>query len=192
MSYAHLGVLKQYLGLSATETTDDTLLQDLLDRATTAIDNHCGRRFSANTETRYYEDDAVDGQTLYLDEDLISITTLTNGDSDSTTISSSDYWLIPRNEGPPYYGIRLKSDTTTTWEFDIDYWVSVAGTWGWNTTPPADIVQACIRLASYYYHQKDVPVYETSVFPESGVITVATGMPVDVRELLDPYRKRLG
>jgi len=189
MSYAHLGALKVYLGIGATTTDDDTLLQDLLDRATKAIENHCGRRFSANTETRYYEYDAVDGCYLYLDEDLISVTTLTNGDSSSTTIASTEYWLWPRNSGPPYYAIRLKTDSDYSWEVDTDYMISVAGSWGWSITPPEDITQACIRLGAYFYAQKDVPVFETTVFPDSGIVSVPTGMPVDVKQLLQPYRK---
>lgn len=192
MSYANLSVLKQYMGISATTTTDDVLLQDFLDRAADWIDNHTGYNFWPETETRYYEDDATDDRILYLDRGLVSVTTLTNGDDDATTITSSDYWLLPRQGGPPYYAIRLKSDTTTTWEFDVDCWVSVAGTWGWSSTPPAPVVQANIRLAAYYYAQKDAPVFETTVFPDSGVITVPTGVPVDVKQMLEPYRKRTG
>jgi len=189
MAYATLEVLKAYLDIPADTVTDDTLLRDLLERASKAIDNHTGRRFSANTETHYFEMDDVDELILYVDDDLLTITTLTNGDSSGTTIASTEYWLIPRNFGPPYHGVRLKADSDYSWEQDTDYWISIAGTWGWSTTPPDDIVQACVRLGSYYYHQKDVPVYETTVFPDSGIVTVPSGMPVDVKELLQAYRR---
>lgn len=190
MAYGTLAQLKNYLGIG--EEDDDFLLAECLDRASTAIDNYTGRRFSANTETRYYEYDAVDECYLYLDEDLLSITTLTNGDSGGTTIANTEYWLWPRNDGPPYYAIRLKTDSDYSWEIDTDYMISVAGTWGWSTTPPDDIIQACLRMAAYMYHQKDVPVYETTAFPDSGIISIPTGMPVDVKQLLGPYRKRGG
>ena len=194
MAYATLEAFKTYRGIAAATVVDDTLLRDLLERASKAIDSYCSRRFSANSETRYYEAGAVDGTTLHLDDDLISIDTsgVTNGDSSSTTIASTNYWLLPRNGGPPYYAIRLKTDCDYSWEFDTDYWVSVAGDWGWSLTPPDDIVQACIRLASYYYAQKDTPIFETTVFPESGIVSVPTGMPIDVKQLLEPYRRRAG
>lgn len=189
-AYASLEDLKEYLGIATATRDEDVLLSDLLDRATKAIDNYTGRVFWPATETRYYESGAVEDRVLYLDRDLVSVTTLTNGDSDSTSISSSDYWLLPRNDGPPYYGIRLKSSVSTTWEFDVDYWVSVAGTWGWSSTPPLDIEQACIRWASYMFRQKDASVFDTTAIPDQGVILSPQGIPRDVRLMLDPYVRR--
>ena len=110
-------------------------------------------------------------------------------DDDGTEIADTEYWLVDRNSGPPYYGIRLKSASTYAWEFDQDCWVSVAGSWGWSSVPPEDVVQACIRWAAYTYHQKAAPVYETTAFPESGVITTPVGIPVDVKLMLRPYVK---
>jgi hypothetical protein len=67
----------------------------------------------------------------------------------------------------------------------------VAGDWGYSTTAPADIVQATLRLAAFFYRQKDAQVFDTVASPELGVITVPKGIPVDIRLLLDPYRKRV-
>lgn len=184
MAYATLVQLKGYLGISG--TGDDTLLGDLLDRATAAIDAYCRRAFAASTETRYYGLDAVNGQTLLLDGDLLTITTLTNGDSDGTVLASDAYWLLPRNAGPPYHAIRLKSDYD--WEQDTDCEISVAGTWGYSETPPDDIVHACIRLAAYYYRQKDAQIFDVTAVPEAGVITVPQGIPADVKIILDRYK----
>ena len=194
MAYANLEDIKGELGISSTETADDTKLRNRLEQASEAIDTHCSRWFEARTQTRYFERDALDhdGYTLIMDTDLISVTTLTNGDSDGTTIASTEYWLVDRNSGPPYYGIRLKSASTSSWEWDTDGWVSVAGSWGWSKTPPEDITRACIRWAAFMYHQKDNPVYETTAFPESGVITTPKGIPVDVELLLDPYVRKAG
>ena len=95
---------------------------------------------------------------------------------------------MPRNRTPKY-GIRLKVDSTYSWEFDTDYWVSVAGTWGYSTTAPYDIVQATIRLVAYYYAQKDAQVFDVTAVPEAGVITVPQGMPRDVERMLQPYMR---
>lgn len=199
MAYVDKVAVKQYLGIST--TTDDDLIEALIARAQRAIESYCHRWFEARTETRYYRRDAVDaGDTLrhsiseipglvngvlYLDDDLLSVTTLTNGDG--TVIPTTGYWLGPRNSGPPYWYICLKS--TYSWAFDTDGEISVAGTWGYSATAPEDIVHSTIRLAAYYYRQKDVQVFDTTAAPELGVITVPQGLPADVKILLEPYRR---
>ena len=188
MTYARLGALKTYLGIAATTTADDDLLENLLKRTTARIDQYCRRRFSALTATRYYEADRVSGDILYLDDDLLTVTTLTNGDDDVTVIPSTEYWLIDRNQGPPYYGIRLKSDSTYSWEVDQDCFISVTGTWGWSADPPDDIVQACIEWAGYLYRQKD-STGDVVVVPEAGMLTVPEGMPKTAKMALEPYVK---
>lgn len=192
MGYANLADLKDYLGISDSTTTDDMLLSNLIRRASAAIDTYCGRKFEATTATRHYEADAVDGCYLYLDDDLLSVTTLTNGDSDATTIASTEYWLWPRNDGPPYNAIRLEANSDYSWEVDTDYMISVEGEWGWSKSAPADVAHACVRLSAYYYQQKDTPTFDTTVIPEAGVITVPQGIPHDVRLLIDPYVRRAG
>jgi hypothetical protein len=190
MSYASLADLKSELGIAATTTTDDTLLRNKLDRATEGIRRATGRRFEAYTDTRYYESDAVDGYELIVGEDLLTVTSdITNGDTAGTAIASTEYWLIDRNEGPPYYAIRLKANSIYSWEVDPDYFITVTGTWGWSATPPADIEQACLRWASWLYHLKDSPVYETTIFPESGAMVIPRGLPQDIVDALKPYKR---
>ena len=171
---------------------DDPLLESLVTAASRAIDTHCRRRFYALTTTRYYEMDSVDGYYLYLDDDLLTVTTLTNGDSDATVIANTEYWLWPRNESPPYWAIRLEANSDYYWECDTDYMISVAGTWGYASTTPADINQACIRYASYLYHQKDAQVFDVTAITEIGQIVIPQGIPRDVKLLLDPYRRHAG
>jgi hypothetical protein len=195
VAYATATQLKTYLGIS--DSGDDTLLADLLTRAQVAIETYCNRKFEKATATRYYRADALGPDpgparqagtqaVLLLDEDLLAVTTLTNGDA--TVIPAAGYWLEPRNSSPKFY-IRLKSDYS--WSFTTDGEISVAGDWGYSTTAPADIVQATLRLAAFFYRQKDAQVFDTVASPELGVITVPKGIPVDIRLLLDPYRKRV-
>ena len=186
MAYATIAQVINYLGID--EEGDHVLLDSLINSAQKAIENHTFRTFEAATETRYFEESAVDDDTntLYVDRDLLTITTLTNGDSSSTAIPNTEYWLVPRNESPKW-GIRLKFDSDYSWEFDTDYWVSVAGTWGYSATVPADIVHATKRLVGYYYAQKDAQIWDTTVIPDAGVITVPQGIPRDVERILRPY-----
>ena len=190
-NYLSLDEFKLWQGIDRTETDDDTLLLSLLDRVTTAIETYTGRVFEAASATRYFESDALDtaANILWVDQDLVSITTLTNGDDDATEIPDTEYWLMDRNYGPPYYGIRIKSDSDYSWEWDTDGWVSVLGMWGWSSTPPADVLQACVRWAAYAYHEKDSPTYVTTAIPEAGIITMPQGIPIDVEKLLTPYKR---
>ena len=186
MAYATLAQLKAYLGI--VELDDDALLAALIARAQSFVEAHTGRVFEAATQTRHFDKSCIneDENALIVDRDLLTVTTLTNGDSDATVIPNTEYWLIPRNE-TPRYGIKLRKDSSYTWEFDTDYWASVAGTWGYSTTVPADITHATIRLSGYYYAQKDTQVWDTTVIPDAGVITVPQGIPRDVKWLLKPY-----
>jgi hypothetical protein len=191
MAYVEVEDLKAYTGIPSATVTDDALLRDLIQEATRLIDMETGRVFESVTDTRYYGPEALDKatNTLWVDQDLLTVTELLNGDDDTTEIESTEFWLIDRNAGPPYYGIRLLSDSDDSWEWDTDGWVSVTGTWGWSATPPADIVLACKRLAAYLYQQKDSAVYEVTVYPEQGVQVTPMGIPVDVERMLKRYKR---
>jgi len=193
MSYIQLEDLKTYLAIATATTSDDALLRSMISHAGKAIETYCGRKFEAWVATRYYDHDALTaGNTLLLDTDLIAVITLTNGNTAATVIPSTEYWMVDRNFGPPYYGIKLKSGSTHSWQWDTDCSVSVAGTWGWSTTPPEDVSQAAIRLSAFFYRQKDAQVYDTIADEVSGRLFIPKGMPNDVKQLLDPYRKRVG
>ena len=158
MAYVTRAEYRKYVtqlsgGEDVTYSADaDAVTDDVLDQATAYIESQTGRRYSALTDTRYYDARAVvtyDGQLLLLDDDLLTVTTLTNGDG--AVISASDYWLEPRN-GPLYYGIRLKS--TKSWSFSTDGQVSIAGTWGRMSTPSDDVKRVTLRLAHLFMNQR--------------------------------------
>ena len=183
MAYATETSLKLYLGI--TVTTDDALLTNLLNAATAAIETYTHRCFAAITETRYFDEDDVDGDVLTLDDDLYSVTSIVNGEGNTVTA----YWLLPRNAGPPYWQIKLKEGSAYDWDFDTDDEIDVTGRWGYSLTPPGDIEHACIRLAAYYYRQKDAQVFDVTAQPDQGILTIPQGIPKDVKVILDPYRK---
>ena len=190
MAYCTVADVKQYLG--NTTTDDDTLLGELIPRAQKAIETHTHRVFEATSDTtRVFDADCdTDDRLLYLDEDIVSITTVTNGDG--TTVTSSQYVTYPRNR-TPYYAVELKLSPGIIWEYDSssdpEGAISVTGKWAYSESPPDDIVHACIRLVGYYYRQKDSQVYDTTATPELGTITVPMGLPKDVKTIVRPYVK---
>jgi len=187
MAYIDEIDLKTYLDIS--EEGDDVILESCIDRAQTAIETYTNRVFEAAAGTKHYGWDAVDGLFLWLDADLQSLTSVANGDSSATAVAVADLTEWPMNEGPPYYALRLDDSSDSVWQVDTDYWIAVTGDWGFSATPPNDIVQACVRLAAYYYRQKDTGQFETVAIAEGGAVTVPMGTPEDVRTLLNPYRR---
>jgi hypothetical protein len=77
------------------------------------------------------------------------------------------------------------------WQFDIDCWVSVTGTWGFSATCPDDVRRACLVLAAYYFRQKDSHLYDVTAIPEAGVITIPAGIPATVTKVIAKYRKNI-
>ncbi len=186
VAYCILDDVRRYIGTS--KTVDDALLTDFINRATARIDSHCQRQFAGREETRFY--DAVrdvDGRVLILDDDLLSATSITNGDG--AVLADGVYVFLPLN-GLPKWAIRLRASSAIawTWRNDPEGAIAVEGIWGYSEVPPADIAQAAVRLAAWYYHQTEAP-FETQGLPELGVVTVPSDMPPDIKALLAPYQR---
>jgi hypothetical protein len=189
MAYATLDELKRYLGI--TKGDDNTLLLELLVRSQKTIDNYTHRVFeaAANTSRTFDAERDVDGDTLWLDEDLASINSITNGDA--TTVTSSQYVTEPRNR-TPYYAIKIRSDAAVAWTYG-DYHenaITISGKWAYSAAAPADIQMATIRLSAFYYRQKDTSAdLDRPLLTGDGITIMPSQIPNDVRQLIEPYRK---
>jgi hypothetical protein len=70
--------------------------------------------------------------------------------------------------------------------------ISIEGRWGYSVTPPADVVQATVRLVAWMYRQRDTGVdADRPAVNEQGVMVFPASMPRDVAEMLRPYRRVL-
>jgi len=192
MAYASLADVKAYLKLTVTDTADDALITSLVARAQAAIDSYKQRTFEALSDTERTFDAVrdVDGAYLSLDADLCAVTSITNGDG--TTVTTGQYVTDPRN-GTPYFRIKLLSSSGVAWTYttDPEDAISVVGKWAYSATAPADIVQACVRWAAHMYRQKDSSTFETTVYPNAGIIERPMGMPADVKMLLGNGGRRI-
>lgn len=188
MAYCTNTDVKTYLGISG--SGDDTLLTALCTRAQAMVDRYCNRTFEASSNTNRTFDAVrdVSGRVLYLDEDLASINSVTNGDA--TTVTAAQYVTEPR-VATPYYALRLLDSVNISWTYTTDHEnaITVSGKWAYSTAAPADIVHATIRWAAYLYRQKDASTFDVTAAPDLGVITVPQGIPADIEKLLAPYRK---
>lgn len=183
--YTSWSTVKTYLAISG--VTDDTLGATLVTRASAIIDRFCRRQFAASAAARTF--DAPNGDTLWLDEDLLSVTTITNGDGE--TMDSSQFVLLPPNSLPKY-AIRLRKTAMATWSASPtsgeEQAISVQGSWGYSSTPPDDVVQAAIRLTAWLYKQRDAP-FGTTARPDIGIVEVPAALPEDVKALLLRFQK---
>lgn len=184
--YATSTLVKEALSAESINATDDAYLAKLVTRASRHIDQHCNRTFVAEADTRkYHAVDDVDGDDLFLDADLVSVTTLTNGDG--TEITAAKYVLLPTNFTPKSI-IRLRSDSSAfwTWTTDPNEAISVEGMWGFSSNTPDDIIQATIDIAVWWYKTRKNPFTEVGT-QQGGIAVVSPGMPEKVVDLLNPY-----
>ena len=134
-SYCSLADLKSYLNI--TTSTDDVLLQLILDAATNRIDDSTGRTFqAAGDSVRYFDPsrDVIRGE-LWLDEDLAYITSVVNGDA---VIITADVYTQGRNNSP-YYALGFKTSSSKTWTYTTDYQNAIAITGRWAYMERANI-----------------------------------------------------
>ena len=92
----------------------------------------CARRFFPVDATRYWDWPArgVRGSSWRIDldggDELISLSSLVTGDG--TTIADTDYFLEPRNSGPPYTSIEIDLASSAAFSAGSTYQRAVAGT----------------------------------------------------------------
>jgi len=190
MSYTTVADVKTYLGIAG--SADDALLATLIASADAIIESYTHRVFQVSAaSTRYF--DAlmdVDGDTLYLDKDLYSIGTVTNGDGNA--LGTADYVTEPRNS-PPYYKIVMRSDSTAAWTYDShpENAIAVTGMWSvGGTAAPTDIVHASRRLTAWLYAQKDNHADQDRAFIAGNTTVLPVNIPADVKAILEPHKKR--
>jgi hypothetical protein len=191
MAYVTTTSLKSYRSITSTSTADDAVLTVVCAAAQAQVDSYCDRTFEASsTSIRYYDAvQDVDGRTLYLGTDLAELTAIINGDDTALSITTSVI-TVPAND-TPYRALKLRSGSANAWTYNTEPEgaIEVTGYWAYSKSAPNDIVLATLRLANYMYTQKDAGVFDVTVYPSEGAVTVPQGMPRDVQEILRPYRR---
>jgi len=111
------------------DADDDDVIDRLLASASRLIDQQARRKFYPRIQTHYY--DIPEGRRLWLGDDLLSITSLLNGDNSAMT----EYGLEQVND-PPYYALRLRDYSSVTWVTDTNNSaedvIKVLGEWGYH------------------------------------------------------------
>lgn len=111
--------------------TDDNVVEQLLEQASRYLETRTMRWFYPRVETHYF--DIPDGRELFVDDDLLSVISITNGDG--TTIAGTEYNLIPKNS-TPHIAVKLKELTSYGWQYSTtdgsELVIGVNGYWGFH------------------------------------------------------------
>jgi hypothetical protein len=196
VSYPDVAEIKAWIGIGAGTTTDDALLTVLRTQAIGYIEGPAGagRTFyvAADTTRRFDAEKDVelsDRRTLYLWDDLAALTSVTNGDGES--ISLSDLVTEPRNTGP-FYALTIKRSSSQVWTWDDapENAISVTGKWGYSVTPPADIALTLKLLVAYFYRRRATSGdADRNMIGEGGVIIAPATVPKELRAVVEGYRR---
>ena len=162
--------VKDYLKITGSESTSDNLLNDLINRISTAFQSFCGRNLNTATYTEYYDGGCYE---IWLDNYPIQSIAEVNDDSDwawntSTLVPSADY--IIADERSIYlnglFGRGRKN-------------IKITYTAGYDAVPE-DIRQSCIEeVGRKFKHRTDFD--ETGKTLDDGSVTYQDGnFPPDI------------
>jgi hypothetical protein len=123
---------------------NNSRIDDALDSASRRVEDLCHRVFYPVTATRYFDWPNLQrarAYRLWLERDeLISVSSLTSG---GVTIASTDYFLEPANDGPPYTRLEIDLDSTAAFASSGTHQrqVAVTGVFGYrNSTVAAGVL----------------------------------------------------
>lgn len=125
--YATLDEVRRYLGLSAAQSDDDDLLLLMSGAASRLIEGYAGRRFYPQRATRRYA--VSDSYRLSLDDDLLTLHSLTNGDGQAVPLEA-----VHRHPAGPVTSSLILDRTRTAFVHMGDPLdaIAVEGTWGYH------------------------------------------------------------
>lgn len=193
--YATLAEARAELGITGvSDTTDDAVIERVVQQVSRAIDQFTGRRFYAATQTRYY---TANRPHVLLVDDLIAILTLkTDEDGDGafeTTWAATDYQLAPYNAllesvPQPYWRVEITPHGNHVFPRGTPRGVEIAGSWGFSSSTPDDVKEACLFQTALQIRSKDAPL-GVSGNDDIGQTVRLTGLHPVTRRLLEPYRR---
>lgn len=186
MNYATTEEFKAMIDTTTTDLVDDAFIGKLIAGASHYIDTYTGRTFYPRNETRKFDTERTD--TLYLDDDLLTVTSITNGASGA--LSAGTYVLLPTNLSPKH-SIKLKSGA---WDVDAsgddEEAIAIAGTWGYSAACPDDIRQACLSISLNWYRKRYGGGTDgAATITGAGVVITPNDIPKDAASILALYQR---
>ena len=194
--YTTLTQLKaKLLPEGATFTTNDTMMENIIEAVSRWIDAYCGRIFyTTSSETRVYTPITSH---LVVTDDIATITSVKldiGARTYPTTLASTDYDTLPFNTSStvmPIMGLAVAPNGSYGFYPNISKSVQIVGTFGVPSgcTWLEQVREACEIQCARIYKRKDAPFGVTGT-GALGQISVLEGLDTDVKALLDyPLRR---
>jgi hypothetical protein len=197
--YATLAAMKAYLSIS--DTTDDTLLETLIESASRSIDKIANRRFYADAAATVRLYRAYSDVFVYTDDIsstsglIVKVDEAGNGTYTKTLTLNTDYIMDPLTAealGRPFTQLTMVSNSESWPIFPgltqngLRPGVQVTAKFGWPSVP-SDVNVACLILTADLYKRKDAPGGVLGL-GDLGVIRMS---PVgrDVSQMVRAYQK---
>ncbi len=118
--------LRQRLGLAAADTADDARLLAAAQMAAAQLERAAGRRFCPRRAAIPHT--IISGVELLLDDDLLELAALTNGDGRALPLAN----VLRLPADAPAGALRLTGGSAFTWTDTPLKAVTVSGVWGWH------------------------------------------------------------
>ena len=194
--YTTLAQLKaKLLPEGVTFTTNDSMLENIVEAVSRWIDAYCGRIFyTTSSETRVYTPITSH---LVVTDDIATITSVkldTGSRAYGTTMAATDYDTLPYNTTAtvmPIMGLTLSPNSAYSFYPNISKSVQIVGTFGVPSgcTWLEQVREACEIQCARIYKRKDSPFGVTGT-GALGQVSVVSDLDADVKALLDyPLRR---
>ncbi len=184
-SLATRTALRLYLGIGASDTEHDDLLDALIDYASERIESHCRRAFASAAVTEYL--DGTGTSRIVLPRRPVTVLTSIHEDSGrafaaDTEVDPADLVLHPERGIVDRVGGVFARGART---------LKVAYTAGYATVPD-DVALACVKLAAAWFAHARSGADGVRRESLGGYAAeyAASALPADVEGALAPYREQ--
>lgn len=193
--YTTLADIKTYKRITSTDTTDDGVLERMIENASRFVDGETWTRFYTTSadETRVYT--ARLPERVYTD-DIIAITSVKlDQDGDRTyevTLAATDYDAMPNNYAARGEPIRwLQTTPLGNYSFTTQpRGIQIVGTFGFATSAPADIKMAVEEIVVNVYEKRfGVNTTGAATITGAGVVITPKDIPDTAWRTIERYKR---
>ena len=166
-SYATIDEFQGIKDIDDIDWADDSVINQMLEDVSQKINDWTGHKFFPRVEIHYFSIPEDDDLSLWLDDDLLEVISVTNGDG--VLVAAGDYYLLPRNESPRY-AIMLKEMANTYWKCDSSgnsqFVIAVNGIWGFHN----QYAQRAWRVATQVNKGGGITAIENPITVDNGLL----------------------
>ncbi len=186
MALATVQELQAYIKVA--NAGDEALLTDLLEGSSLFIERITGRQFHPEPETD--DEDAVAKTFSTHGQEFVTVPDLR--EIESATLGGAEIDAYTESAGSGYV-ISGTLPTPSLWLSGLDYPtltrndLVITGYWGFSPVP-ADIKDACLRLAARGYKERAAGFSDSVSDAEGGLLSYFRQLPAFVQAVVNSYR----